>query len=76
MKDDIATSKFLIRFNTKHGNSNLVWRIFQDGVERCASGVNIKVPSWSESSLEGDVKKWNLACLGVAVWTGDEVLIK
>ena len=70
------TKKFLIRFNTKHGESNLVWRVFEDGEEKLASSINIEVAAWSESSLEGEVKKWNLACCGVAVWTGDKVLIK
>jgi hypothetical protein len=69
-------SKFLIRFNTKHGESNLIWRIFENGIERCASSIRIEVPMWSESSLEGDVTKWNVACVGSAIWNGNEILIK
>lgn len=69
-------SKFLIRYNTKHGESDLVWRIFEDGVERCASVLRIEVPMWSEASLEGEVTKWNVACEGISSWNGNEVLIK
>ena len=69
-------SKFLIRFNTKHGESDLVWRIFENGVECCASNIRIEVPMWSESSLDGEVTKWNVACEGEANWNGSEILIK
>lgn len=69
-------SKFLIRFNTKHGSTNLIWRIFEDGEEKLASSLKIETPIWSESSIESEVVKWNIACQGLADWNGTEVKIK
>lgn len=69
-------SKFLIRYNTKCGETNLVWRIIQDGEEKLASGLLIKSSVWSESSIEDGVVKWNIACVGFSTWSGSEVLIE
>ena len=37
-------NKYHIRYNTKHGESDLVWRIFENGKETLAKHLNIKVP--------------------------------
>jgi len=58
-------SKYHIRYNTKHGESDLVWRIFEDGAEHLVKGFYITVPMFGESTMEYDVKKWNVACEGV-----------
>jgi len=57
-------SHFLIRFNTKHGDTNLVWRIFQDGAEVLATDFRITSPMYSETSVEHGVTKYNVACDG------------
>lgn len=69
-------SKFLIRYNTKCGETCLVWRVIQDGEEKLASSLLIKSSVWSESSIDEGVLKWNIACVGTAVWNGTEVLIE
>jgi hypothetical protein len=57
--------KYLIRYNTKHDESDLVWRIFENELEHLVKEFYITVPMYSESSLENGVQKWNVACKGV-----------
>lgn len=57
-------SKYHIRYNTKHGDSDLVWRVFEDGVEHLVKNFLIKVPMYGESTTENGVEKWNVACEG------------
>lgn len=57
-------NKYQIRFNTKHGDSDLVWRVFENGVENLVKNIDIRVPVIGESSLEGTVTKWNIVCQG------------
>ena len=57
-------NKYQIRFNTKHGESDLVWRVFENGVEHLVKNIDIRVPVTGESSLEGTVVKWNIVCQG------------
>jgi len=57
-------NRYQIRFNTKHAESDLVWRVFENGVENLVRNIDIRVPVRGESSLEGNVVKWNIACTG------------
>jgi hypothetical protein len=53
-----------IRYNTQHGESDLVWRIFENGQEHLVKGFQILVPVYGESTVEHGVQKWNVACKG------------
>lgn len=55
---------FQIRFNTKHGDSLLVWRIFDNGEEVLATGFTVKGSMYSEATMEHGVVKYNVACDG------------
>ena len=57
-------NKYYIRFNTKHGESDLVWRVFENESEVLVRNIDIRVPTIGESTMEGDVVKWNIACQG------------
>jgi hypothetical protein len=57
-------NKYHIRFNTKHGDSPFFWRVFENGVEHLVRNIDIRVPVFGESTVEGDVVKWNIACHG------------
>jgi hypothetical protein len=58
-------NKYHIRYNTQHGESDLVWRIFENGFEHLVKGFYIKVPVFGESTVEQGIQKWNVACEGV-----------
>ncbi len=53
-----------IRYNTQHGESDLVWRIFENGQEHLVKNFQILVPMYGESTLENGIQKWNVACRG------------
>jgi hypothetical protein len=53
-----------IRYNTQHGESDLVWRIFENGQEHLVKNFQILVPMYGESTIEHGVQKWNVACQG------------
>jgi hypothetical protein len=57
-------NKYYIRYNTKHGESDLVWRVIENGSEVLVRNIDIRVPTQGESTMEGDVVKWNIACQG------------
>ena len=57
-------NKYYIRYNTKHGDSDLIWRVIENGSEVLVHNIDIRVPVRGESTLEGDVVKWNIACSG------------
>ncbi len=57
-------NKYYIRYNTQHGESDLVWRIFENGHEHLVKNFQILVPIYGESTLEQGVQKWNVACDG------------
>ena len=57
-------NKYHIRYNTKHGESNLVWRIFENGKEILAKHLDIKVPIYDECTFEDGIQKWNICCVG------------
>lgn len=53
-----------IRYNTQHGESDLVWRIFENGQEHLVKNFQILVPMYGESTIENGIQKWNVACQG------------
>jgi len=57
-------NKYHIRYNTHHGNTDLVWRVFENGQEHLVKHFHISVPMYSESTVENGVTKWNVACQG------------
>ena len=69
-------SKFHIRFNTKHnGNTDQVWRIFENGTEHLASDVRIFSPMYTETTVEYGETKWNVVCNGRMIWDGTTAII-
>jgi hypothetical protein len=54
-----------IRYNTAHGESDLVWRIFEDGVEYLVRDFLINVPIRGSSTMENGIEKWNVECQGI-----------
>ena len=57
-------NKYHIRFNTQHGESDLVWRIFENDKEYLVKSFKITCTTFDEITIENDVKKWNLCCYG------------
>lgn len=53
-----------IRYNTQHGDSDLVWRIRENGQEHLVRSFEILVPVHGASTLENGVTKWNVTCQG------------
>jgi hypothetical protein len=64
-----------IRYNTKHGESDLVWRIFENGQEYLVKSFQILVPVYGESTVEHGVQKWNVACQGHMTITDNVAVI-
>ena len=69
-------NKYLIRFNTKHNGSKLVWRVFENGVEHLVENIDIRVPVFTETSLEAGETKWNISCAGEMRIVNDVAYIK
>ena len=64
----MKVNKYHVRFNTKHAGSNLVWRVFENGVENLATDVRILGETFTETTEEHGETKWNIACYGRIVW--------
>ena len=60
----MTTNQYHIRYNTKHGDSDLVWRIFENGVEHLVKHFKITVPVYAENTIENGITKYNVACTG------------
>lgn len=71
-------NKYHIRFNTKHEEmkTDLVWRVFENGVEHLVKNFQINVPMYGESTVEKDVVKWNVCCHGTMTIIDDIAIIK
>lgn len=65
-----------IRYNTKHGDSDLVWRVFENGVEHLVRNFKTEVPVWGSSTIEHGVQKWNVACEGHMIIIDNVAYIK
>lgn len=61
---------FQIRYNTKVGNGDLVWRIIIDGEEVLASSIEIRGYVYGESTIVDGERKMNIACDGKIYWHG------
>ncbi len=57
-------NSYHIRYNTKHDESGLVWRVFENGVEHLVEQIDIRVPVYGEKTTEFGIDKWNIACKG------------
>jgi hypothetical protein len=57
-------NKYYIRYNTQHGESNLVWRVIENGKEYLVKNFYITVPMQGESTIENGIQKWNVVCEG------------
>jgi hypothetical protein len=55
---------YYIRYNTQHGETDLVWRIFENGQEHLVQNFHINVPTCGEVTLENGMQKWNVSCQG------------
>ncbi len=64
-----------IRYNTKHGDSDLVWRIFENGREHLVRNFQVLVPLYGEATSENGVQKWNVCCQGYMTITDDVAVI-
>jgi hypothetical protein len=53
-----------IRYNTHHGESDLVWRVFEDGVEHLVKDFYITTPVKGANTIENGIQKWNVECQG------------
>jgi len=53
-----------IRYNTTHGETDLTWRVFENGVEHLVKNFEIRVPVRGESTMENGIQKWNVVCEG------------
>lgn len=69
------TQHIQIRYNTKVGNGNLVWRVIVDNEEKLASAVEIHGYAYGESSFVNGEQKMNIACDGKVYWHGDHAEI-
>jgi hypothetical protein len=57
-------NRYHIRYNTAHGETDLVWRVFENGVEHLVKNFEIRVPVRGESTLDNGIQKWNVVCEG------------
>ena len=57
-------NRYHIRYNTAHGETDLVWRVFENGVEHLVKNFEISVPMRGESTLENGIQKWNVVSEG------------
>jgi hypothetical protein len=57
-------NKYHIRYNTQHGESDLVWRVIENGKEYLVKNFYITVPMQGESTIENGIQKWNVVCEG------------
>ena len=69
------TQHFQIRYNTKVGDGDLVWRIIIDGEEFLASHIEIRGYIYGESSIVNNDRKMNIACDGKIYWHGSRAEI-
>ena len=75
-----------IRLNVHSLENNLqdsIWRIFENGVAIGNAGsVLIKTHTYTEKTFEdypdklGKYERYNIACDGIAIWSGTQVTIQ
>lgn len=57
-------NKYHIRYNTAHGETDLVWRVFENGVEHLVKNFEVRVPMRGEATVENGIQKWKVTCEG------------
>jgi len=67
--------KYYVRYNTKHGNSNLVWRVISEDQEILVKNIKLMVPCFGDTTIENNIVKYNLACYGELLVNNDEAVI-
>jgi len=65
-----------IRYNTDHRESDLVWRVFENGREYLVKNFYVTVPVSGESTLENGIQKWNVVCKGTMRIEDDTAFIE
>jgi hypothetical protein len=65
-----------IRYNTKVGEGDLVWRVVIDGEEKLASSIEIQGYVYGEQSIVNGDRKMNIACDGKVYWQGTRAKIE
>jgi len=69
-------NKYYIRYNTRHGESDLVWRVFENGTEHLVQNFYIETPMRGEATVENGVQKWNVCCEGFMTIVDNVAIIK
>ena len=69
-------NRYHIRYNTQHGETDLVWRVFENGQEHLVKNFRIETPMYGESTVENGIQKWNVCCEGVMTIVDNVALIK
>ena len=69
------TQHIQIRYNTKVGDGDLVWRVVVDGKEKLASSIEIRGYVYGEQSIVNNERKMNIACDGKVYWSGSRAEI-
>jgi hypothetical protein len=69
-------NKYYIWYNTQHGESDLVWRVFDNGKEHLVKNFYITTPMFGESTMENGIQKWNVACEGALTIKDDVAYIE
>jgi len=66
---------YVFRLNVQPCEQQFMWRVWENGQEiKCASHINIRVPSYTETTVETDADRFgrfernNMACDGYAHW--------
>ena len=65
-----------IRYNTKVGDGDLVWRVVIDGEEKLASSIEIQGYVYGEQSIVNGDRKMNIACDGKVYWQGTRARVE
>lgn len=69
-------NKYHVRYNTQHGETDLVWRVFENGQEYLVKNFYIETPMCGESTVENGIQKWNVCCEGFMSIVNDIAYIK
>ena len=69
-------NKYHIRFNTGHNESDLVWRVFENGQEHLVKSFKITAPMFDEVTVEHGTTKWNVCCYGYMTIKDDVATIR
>lgn len=69
-------NKYHIRYNTQHGETDLVWRVFENGQEYLVKNFRVETPLYGEITVENGTKKWNVCCQGFMTIDQDVAFIK